>query len=91
MILPFLRLLQIPNTEAEPPGDAHDGIGKKVWGGLGVTCQLGRLDLRVYGGEAARLSSDGPAVLLFHRFASAKDNGLCALELVHGDLVELDL
>ena len=27
VVLPFLRLLFIPNTEAESPGDANEGVG----------------------------------------------------------------
>ena len=86
MILPFLRLLCIPNTESKPPGDADDGVGKQVGRGKRVTRQLGRLDLGLNGREIARLPPNSTAILLIHSVASAKDNGLSALELIHGHL-----
>ena len=91
MILPLLRLLWILNTESEPPGYTHLGVGDKVWRGLGVVCQVGRLDVGFDGGKIARLPSNESAVLLFHTLASAKDNGLRTLELAHHNLVEFGL
>lgn len=33
VILPFLRLLGIPDTETEPPRNAKEGVGNEVrWG-----------------------------------------------------------
>ena len=89
MILPFLGLLWILNTESEPPGDTHLGAGDKIWRNSGVVCQVGRLDIGFDGSKIARLSSNETAVLLFHTLASTKDNSLSALELVHHDLVGL--
>ena len=53
VVLPLLRLLRVPNTETEPPGNTHKGFGKEV----GVALQFDRLDLRV-----ARLVDCPPAV-----------------------------
>ena len=91
VVLPFLRLLCIPNTEAESPGDANGGVGNKVRRSLGVACQLCGLNLGFHDGKRARLSPNNTAVLLFHALASAKDDCLSALELAHRDLVEFDL
>ena len=89
VILPFLRLLWIPDTETEPPGDSKSGVGKKVGRGQGVVLQLGGLDLRVDGGKVGRLSSNGAAILLFYGIAATKYNGLGTLQFVHSDLVRL--
>jgi hypothetical protein len=89
VILPFLRLLWVPDTKTESPGNTYNGVGKEVGRGEGVALQLGRLDLRVDGSKSGRLASNDTTVLLLHGVAATKDNGLDALQFVHGDLVQL--
>ena len=66
VILPFLRLFSVRNTESEPPGDTEDGVGKQVGRGTRVSRHLRRLDLGFHSREIARLSSDRATVLLVH-------------------------
>ena len=89
VILPFLRLLGVQDTEPEPPRNAQDGVGNEVGRGKRVALQLGRLDLRVDGSEVCRLPSNGTTVLLLHGITATKDNGLGAFLFVHSDLVRL--
>jgi len=89
VILPFLRLFWVPDTETEPPGNTHNGVGKEVGRGKWVELPFGRLDLRHDGSEVGRLPSNDTAVLLLYGVAATKDDGLSAFQFVHGYLVQL--